>query len=154
MSIEIERKFLIDYEKVLPCLSEGTRFEQAYFDTRDNSTVRIRIAGCKAYLTIKGITTGISRSEFEYEIPVSDAEQMLEEFCPVRITKKRYLIPVNNHTFEVDIFEGENAGLFLAEVELSSEGEEVLLPDWITTEVTGDPRYYNSKLLNNPYSRW
>lgn len=154
MGIEIERKFLVDSELLTPLLKNGVFYEQGYFPTEDFTTVRVRIAGNSAFLTIKGKTEGFSRSEFEYPIPVEDARSMLDQFCPETITKKRYLIPVENHTFEVDVFEGENSGLLLAEVELSSETEIVKLPDWITKEVTEDSRYYNSQLLKNPISKW
>ncbi len=154
MGIEIERKFLVDEEKLRRFLGRGTSFEQGYFPTSDLTTVRIRIAGDSAFLTIKGKTTGATRSEFEYPVPLSEAREMLDQFCDKTIIKKRYFIKQDQHTFEVDIFEGENAGLIVAEVELSSENETVNLPEWITKEVTHDSRYYNSQLLQNPISKW
>ncbi len=154
MAIEIERKFLVKREKILPLLSHGTFFEQGYIATEEFTTVRIRIAGEKAFLTIKGKTEGMSRAEFEYPVPLSDAQEMLNRFCCRTIKKTRYLIPHGRHTFEVDLFEGDNEGLIVAEVELSSETEEVKLPEWIAEEVTHDKRYYNSELINNPISNW
>lgn len=154
MAVEIERKFLVNREVLLPYLEEGTFYEQGYLPRKNSATVRVRIAGEKGFLTIKGRVEGFSRSEFEYEIPLADAREMLDLFCKETIIKKRYLIPHGGHTFEVDIFEGENSGLIVAEVELTSEEETVELPEWITEEVTGDARYYNSQLLKNPISRW
>ncbi len=154
MGIEIERKFLVNEELLKPLLPTGTHYEQGYLPTTDLTTVRVRIAGETGFLTVKGKTTGASRAEFEYEIPLTEAREMLDLFCETTVVKKRYLIPRGVHTFEVDIFEGENSGLILAEVELTSENEKVDIPNWITKEVTSDPRYYNSQLLINPISRW
>lgn len=154
MAIEIERKFLVNRKLLEPHLNEGTFYEQGYLPRKNSATVRVRIAGSTGFITIKGRVEGISRSEFEYEIPQEDAREMLDLFCKATIIKKRYLIPHGVHTFEVDIFEGENSGLIVAEVELSSESEVVELPEWISEEVTGDVRYYNSQLLKNPISSW
>ncbi|MEH6580037.1 MAG: CYTH domain-containing protein [Amphritea sp.] len=154
MAKEIERKFLIDLETVGP-LNCGVTIKQGYIPTRDNTAVRVRIMGDNAFLTIKGENKGAVRSEFEYEIPLLDAEQMLEELCsgPV-VDKTRYLVTHEKHLWEIDIFAGDNAGLVIAEVELKDEHEAVILPDWISSEVTGDPKYYNSNLLNNPFKNW
>ncbi len=154
MGIEIERKFLVDHELIRPFLTDGTQYEQGYLPTTDLTTVRVRIAGETGFITVKGKTVGATRSEFEYEVPLIEAREMLDLFCEQTIVKKRYLISEGIHTFEVDVFEGENSGLILAEVELQSENEEVSLPSWITKEVTSDSRYYNSQLLINPTSRW
>ena len=154
MAQEIERKFLVNMDKVdLP--QQGLTICQGYIKTADKTTVRIRIMGDKAFLTLKGATQGISRSEFEYEIPVTDARQMLNELCtgPV-VDKTRYLITHKSHLWELDIFAGDNEGLVVAEVELDSEDEQPELPDWVTEEVTGDKRYYNSNLLSNPFKNW
>ena len=154
MAQEIERKFLIDPDK-LDDLNCGITIKQGYVPTSDNTAVRVRIMGDQAFLTLKGENRGAVRTEFEYEIPVSDAEQMLAELCSgPKVDKTRYLITHDKHLWELDIFAGDNLGLIVAEVELSSETEEVKLPDWITQEVTGDPKYYNSNLLENPYSNW
>ncbi|MDO6563562.1 CYTH domain-containing protein [Amphritea sp. 1_MG-2023] len=154
MAQEIERKFLVDMAKVdLP--KQGLTICQGYIQTADKTTVRIRIMGDKAFLTLKGETHGFSRSEFEYEIPVSDARQMLDELCQgPMVDKTRYLIQHQQHLWELDIFAGDNQGLIIAEVELNSETEQPELPDWISEEVTGDKRYYNSNLLSHPFKDW
>ena len=154
MGIEIERKFLINPEK-LPKLINGYTIKQGYIPTHDFTTVRIRIQDKEAFLTIKGKSVGASRLEFEYPIPLSDAETMLESLCTISlINKTRYLLVHEGHTWEVDVFEGLNKGLILAEIELSSEDEAFVLPDWVTEEVTHDVRYFNSQLIENPYLRW
>lgn len=128
---------------------------QGYLPGDGLTTVRIRIAGDAAWLTIKGPTSGASRLEFEYPLPLDDAEQMLGELCGSEvIDKTRYKISHAGHIWEVDLFHGDNRGLVLAEVELDSESEAVELPPWVTREVTGDPRYYNVNLLRQPYSLW
>ncbi len=154
MGIEIERKFLVNYDLLKPFLVNGIPFEQGYIPTKDFTTVRVRIAGDKAFMTIKGQSTGFSRAEFEYEIPVVDAREILDSLCGNHIIKKRFLIQYENHTFEVDEFYGENSGLIVAEVELNSESESVTLPRWIESEVTGDHRYSNSSLAVTPFSKW
>ncbi len=154
MAQEIERKYLIDPD-ILGTLPEGTRIVQGYIPTQGKTAVRIRLKGEQAYLTIKGENRGAVRSEFEYPIPAEDADAMLAELCNGQVVDKiRYLIKHANHTWEVDIFSGNNQGLIVAEVELDSENESVTLPDWVREEVTGDPRYYNSSLIDNPYSGW
>ncbi len=154
MGIEIERKFLVKNEILRPLLQNGTPFEQGYISSTVDSTVRVRIAGDRAFMTIKGKSVGFSRSEFEYEIPKNDAREMLDTLCGNKISKKRFYIESENHTFEIDEFYGENQGLIVAEVELQSESETVILPDWIDCEVTGDHRYSNSSLATTPFSKW
>ncbi|PCK07478.1 MAG: adenylate cyclase [Alteromonadaceae bacterium] len=154
MGQEIERKFLIDRDK-LGELSGGTRICQGYINTQDETAVRIRIKGEKAFLTIKGKNVGPVRAEFEYAIPMDDAQNMLESFCSGgTIDKTRYEVAYKGHTWEVDIFYGANQGLVFAEVELEDEHEEVIMPAWVTTEVTEDPRYYNVNLLSYPFCDW
>lgn len=154
MAQEIERKFLVN-SQMLSLSSKGERVVQGYIKTEDSTTVRIRIRGEQAFLTLKGVSKGISRSEFEYPIPLWDAEKMLQEFCSNQIIEKtRYEIPVGEHLWEVDIFHGENSGLQLAEIELSNESESFEKPLWITTEVSTDRRYFNSYLSVHPFSRW
>ena len=154
MAKEIERKFLVDPNK-LPSLSNGDVIKQGYIPTRDLTTVRIRIRSKTAFLTIKGETQGNTRSEFEYTIPLTDAEHMMEELCQgPKIDKTRYLIHDKKHTWELDIFHGDNDGLIVAEIELGQENEEITLPEWVTEEVSGDHKYYNSQLLANPYKGW
>lgn len=154
MALEIERKYLVDFEK-LGTLENGNRIKQGYFSTNKDAVVRVRVKNDKAYLTIKGSNIGATRLEFEYEIPVDEVNEMLDKLCqkPV-IDKTRYLIDYENHTFELDIFYGDNDGLVVAEVELLDENETIKLPSWIKEEVTSDERYYNSNLMKNPYKNW
>ena len=153
MAQEIERKFLVDPSK-LPQLSSCYTIKQGYI-AASGATVRVRIRNNEAFLTLKGKAKGLTRSEFEYPIPVTDAEAMLSELClhPV-ISKKRYLIEHEGHTWELDIFEGENEGLIVAEIELESETEPFVKPDWVTKEVSNDPRYRNAYLVSYPFSAW
>lgn len=154
MGIEIERKFLVHSDK-LPKLTNGYTIKQGYIPTRDFTTVRIRIQNKEAYLTIKGKSQGASRLEFEYTIPLSDAESMIESLCATSLIDKiRYLLVHEGHTWEIDVFEGLNKGLILAEIELASEDEVFVLPNWVTEEVTHDVRYFNSQLIENPYLKW
>lgn len=154
MGKEIERKFLVrgdDWKRV----ANGIVHRQGYLSTLKERVVRVRTIENQGFLTIKGITRGVSRSEFEYEIPVGDADTMLDDICekPL-IEKKRYKVPVGGLIFEVDEFFGENAGLVVAEVELTDEKQKIDLPDWIGAEVSGDPRYFNSNLIRHPFSKW
>ena len=150
--IEIERKFLVKGD----FLSHATRKEkiiQAYICNTPEKVVRVRIKGERAYIAIKGPSNknGFSRCEFEYEIPVVDAEEMLKLCESGFIEKTRYYVAYENHTFEIDVFSGENEGLVLAELELESENEEFAKPDWVGEEVTGDIRYYNAYLVQHPF---
>ena len=150
MAVEIERKFLLASD----AWREGARgqvFRQGYLCISQDATVRVRHAGTRAYLTIKGATAGMSRAEFEYDIPVADAEALLRDHClkPL-IEKTRYEVPFAGKTWTVDVFEGANAGLVVAEIELNHGDEQVTLPPWIGTEVTDDPRYRNSALVSEP----
>ncbi|NEP41971.1 MAG: CYTH domain-containing protein [Okeania sp. SIO2H7] len=154
MAIEIERKFLVKGEE-WRSLGTGTLYCQGYIPTKEGRTVRVRIAGDRAFLTIKGPSVGNARTEFEYSIPVEDAREMLETLCDrPYIEKTRYKIVIGELTWEVDEFAGDNEGLILAEVELAEEHQVVELPDWIGEEVSGDARYFNSNLAKNPFSRW
>ena len=154
MGIEIERKFLTDTNK-LPPLQNGYTIKQGYIQTVDHTTVRVRIRNNEAFLTIKGKSVGASRLEFEYPIPLQDANDMLDNLCQTSvIDKTRYLVEHERHVWEVDVFEGSNKGLIVAEVELDSEEEAFSLPSWVTQEVTDDVRYFNSNLVENPYSNW
>lgn len=154
MATEIERKFLVDLTK-LGELPEGQEIQQGYFETSGKTVVRARVKGGKAYLTIKGETIGATRSEFEYEIPVADAKEMIAQLCqqPV-ISKIRYDIFYAGHLWELDLFKGANEGLVIAEIELESEGQAFEKPVWVTQEVTEDSRYYNSNLIKHPYKEW
>lgn len=153
MSIEIERKFLVNKNLWQPP-DHGIIYKQGYINTHNETTVRVRVAGDQGFITLKTKTEGISRSEFEYPIPLQDAEEMLAIMCdrPL-IEKKRYKIKINQLIWEIDEFFGDNQGLLLAEVELTSEDQTISLPPWIDKEVTGDIRYYNSNLVKNPYNQ-
>jgi adenylate cyclase len=154
MQLEIERKFLVRGDG-WRSQSTGVRYRQGYISTDPERSVRIRLVRDKAYLTIKGMTVGATRAEYEYEIPADEASDMLDNLCvhPL-IEKTRYRLQDHGLTWEVDEFEGDNAGLILAEVELEQEDQDVILPDWVGKEVTGDPRYYNARLVTEPYKRW
>lgn len=154
MATEIERKFLVVSDQWRH-LAAGTRYRQGYLASETGKTVRVRIAGEQAFLTIKGITQGLARPEFEYPIPLEDAQTMLDTLCELPLIEKvRYKIPWQGLLWEVDEFEGENQGLILAEVELTEASQQVTLPDWIGLEVSEDPRYYNSNLSQYPFRRW
>jgi len=154
MGIEIERKFLLKGEGWRG-LGQPTLMRQGYLVADPVRTVRVRIEGERAVITIKSKSTGASRGEWEYEIPVPDAAELLERLCEQPLVEKvRHRIEHAGHTWEVDEFQGENAGLVVAEIELGSEDEAFDTPDWIGQEVTGDPRYYNSSLIRLPYSKW
>jgi len=150
--IEIERKFLVKPE--WKPSGKGTCLVQGYLSVDPERVVRIRIAGEKAYLTIKGKSVGIVRTELEYEIPVLEAEVLLKMCLFVPVEKTRYKEKNGQLTWEIDIFEGKNKGLIMAEVELSNENQAVELPDWIGEEVSADLRYFNANLTQNPYCNW
>jgi adenylate cyclase len=154
MGIEIERKFLLASD-AWRGLGQPTLMRQGYLVADPVRTVRVRIEGERAVVTIKGKTTGATRGEWEYAIPVPDAAELLEGLCEQPLVEKvRHRIDHAGHTWEVDEFLGENAGLVVAEIELGSEDEAFETPGWIGQEVTGDPRYYNSSLIRLPYSKW
>ncbi|MFO7574436.1 MAG: CYTH domain-containing protein [Bacteroidales bacterium] len=155
MAQEIERKFLVKGDFKV----EGgkvTRITQGYLSSVPERTVRVRIRGDKGFITIKGpvSASGVIRYEWEKEIPVSEVEELLNICEPGVIDKTRYEITKGTHVFEVDEFYGDNAGLILAEIELSSEDEAFEKPDWLGEEVTGDARYFNSMLLRTPFIKW
>lgn len=152
MAQEIERKFLVKGEfKTLACRT--VHLVQGYLSSVPDRTVRIRVSNDQGFITIKGksSTDGLSRYEWEKEIPVDEAWELLTLCESGIIDKTRYFIPAGNHLFEVDEFHGENEGLVLAEVELASVQEEITIPDWLGEEVTGNPRYYNATLSRHPY---
>lgn len=152
MALEIERKFLV--------VGKGWRtgsptlFRQGYLNLDKSRTVRIRIFGDDAVLTVKGPTEGLTRLEFEYDVPVADAENMLKLCEGGVIEKKRWLFRLGNHVWEIDEFLGENDGLIVAEIELTSEEQVFEKPDWVGDEVSHDPRYFNSYLSGKPFSSW
>ena len=154
MGVEIEKKFLLagnDWKE----LAEGASYRQGYLSSVKERTVRVRTIRDKGFLTIKGISVGATRLEYEYEIPFEEANELLNELCekPL-IEKNRYKVNIGEHTWEIDEFFGENEGLVVAEIELESEGQAFEKPEWVGEEVTGDPRYFNSNLISNPFKQW
>lgn len=155
MGTEIERKFLVRGDSWRDAVIEQRRIVQGYIAHTDNATVRVRVAGERATLTLKGTSHGISRSEFEYDVPVDDALLMLDELAsgPV-IDKVRHIAPVGRHTWEIDVFAGDNDGLVMAEVELAEAEESFEVPEWAGTEVSDDDRFFNVNLAAHPYRDW
>lgn len=159
MGIEIERKFLLKNDNWKPLVTQAYVIKQGYLqsglDASQKSSVRIRISNKQANINVKSVELNAVRQEFEYDIPLHDAEQMLATLCnDVVIEKTRYYVPHASHLWEIDVFEGENAGLRMAEIELTSLDEHFEKPDWLGPEVTHDERYYNIYLLKNPYPKW
>lgn len=152
MAIEIERKFLVNKALWQP-VGDGVRYRQGYLcsGAGKGPTVRIRVAGEQAFITVKGPARGFTRTEYEYPIPLQDAEAMLASLClqPL-IEKTRYRIVHVGHTWEVDVFHGANSGLVLAEIEMTSEDTRFAMPSWLGREVSDDPRYFNSSLARTP----
>jgi|AP12_2_1047962.scaffolds.fasta_scaffold13294_2 adenylate cyclase len=154
MALEIERKFLVR-RGAWRAPDNGTHYRQGYLSTDPARSVRIRLAGERAWLTIKGETVGITRTEYEYPIPATDAHDMLDRLCKQPLIEKtRYRVEVAGLVWEVDEFDGANAGLVIAEVELADEHQQIILPDWAGEEVTADPRYCNASLVSQPFTRW
>ena len=153
MSTEIERKFLV-VSNAWRKLAQGERYVQGYLSSVPDRTVRVRLSGETCTLTIKGRSAGISRQEFEYNIPIADAEPLLALCERPLIEKTRYRIPHAGRIWEVDEFAGVNAGLVIAEVELESEHAAIDLPAWVGAEVSHDARYFNSNLVSKPYTTW
>lgn len=154
MAKEIERKFLLKNEDWKSQVDKSFALKQGYLSTNPERSVRVRIKGEKGILTIKGITKGISRLEYEYEIPIQDAIELLNLCEQPIIEKVRYIVIDDKLKWEIDIFEGINKGLQLAEVELESEDQRIKIPSWIEREVTSDKRYYNSSLIKMPFKNW
>jgi CYTH domain-containing protein len=154
--VEIERKFLVRSEGFKTQSSKEFKIIQGFLNTDPERTVRIRIRGDQAFLTIKGKSSknGLTRFEWEKEIPVLEAEELMKLCEPGIIEKTRYLVEIKEHTFEIDEFFGENQGLIVAEIELHSEKDIFEKPEWLGEEVTGEPRYYNSQLSKNPFINW
>jgi len=154
MPKEIERKFLVATDAWKQAADRGTPIRQGYLSDEPGVTVRARVAGDKGYITIKGPITGISRDEFEYEIPAADAEQLVKMSGTRVVEKTRYRVEHAGHTWEVDVFGGENAGLVLAEIELSAASDTFDRPSWLGQDVSHDIRYFSGSLARNPWSRW
>lgn len=154
MATEIERKYLV-LDETWRSRAVGMVFRQGYLSTVKERTVRVRVVGDLGYLTVKGLTVGSVRTEFEYQVPIADAEQMLDELCEQPLIEKtRYVIEENGLTWEIDEFAGANEGLIVAEVELGDESQQVDPPDWVGEEVTNDARYFNANLIAHPFSEW
>lgn len=153
MAIEIERKFLVANDSWRDG-SQGVRISQGYLSQDPDRTVRVRIGGENAWLTIKGRTQGITRAEFEYGIPVDEARELLALCLPAVIDKTRHRVCFGGHEWEIDVFHGDNDGLVIAEVELAEEAISPELPPWIGDEVSADARYFNSCLAARPYATW
>ena len=152
MPLEIERKYLVKPE-LLKLPKEGKKLIQGYVWSDTDKSLRIRIAGEKAWMTIKTGTNSLSRSEFEYEIPMADATELLA-LCDSKIEKTRYFIKYDNLLWEIDVFEAKNKGLIVAEVELLSEEQAINLPNWIKKEVTNNSKYLNVELIKHPFCKW
>jgi CYTH domain-containing protein len=155
MGLEIERKFLVDISRWQQVSKgRGQLMRQGYLLTDPQKTIRVRLTEAAAYITIKGITTGATRAEYEYAIPREDAGELLDQFAIAELSKTRYEILHEGKCWEVDEFHKENEGLLIAEIELENEDEPVSLPAWVSREVTGDEKYYNSNLTLKPYKKW
>ena len=153
MGIEIERKFLIDFNKIKD-FDDKYYIKQGYILNSKEKVVRVRVTDNKCFLTIKGQNIGMTRPEFEYEIPRYEAEQMLDTMCSDVLEKTRYIFSIFCDVWEIDEFHGDNKGLIVAEVEVPSEDYNLTLPKWIVEEVTNDTKYYNNNLIKNPYKDW
>jgi adenylate cyclase len=155
MPTEIERKFLVIDERWRDAATHCETMRQGYLASNPNCSIRVRVSGARGYLNIKSATLGVQRHEFEYEVPVSEATTMLGLFCQNRCVEKvRHYVPHGGHIWEIDVFEGANQGLIVAEIELTAVDELFLPPVWLGAEVSHDKRYYNVCLLDNPYNKW
>ena len=154
MGIEIERKFLVSNDLWKADADVGTDFKQGYLTSGEGSSVRVRKEGGKANLNIKSAIMGIKRQEYEYPIPADEADELLELFCPQTVSKTRYTVNYAGKLWEIDVFEKDNLGLVIAEIELNTTDEEFERPPWIGEEVSAEVRYYNNELSRHPYSEW
>lgn len=154
MPVEIERKFLIANTDWKENISEEVPIKQGYLSVTPERTIRVRTKGDKGYLTIKGKTINTTRAEYEYEIPLSEALELLGLCNKPLIEKTRYHVVTNGNLWEVDVFEGDNEGLIVAEIELENEAQEIILPNWIGEEVSHQNRYFNSQLSHTPFKNW
>ncbi|MCP1661003.1 CYTH domain-containing protein [Neisseria perflava] len=154
MSVEIERRFLLQNDAWRAAASAPKTLRQGYLSVEKERTIRVRIVGDKAWLTLKGYISDVSRSEFEYEIPLADAETMMATMCPFKMEKYRYLVDYQGFRFEIDEYFGDNAPLVVAELELPSEDTPFPRPDWLGEEITSEGRFTNAYLSKHPYSTW
>lgn len=155
MATEIEHKFLVANDDWRGQVSHSVYYRQGYLSSQPTSSIRVRISDNQAWLNIKSATIGTHRQEYEYEIPKADADEMLNHLCKKPLIEKtRYFVEHQGHTWEIDVFDGDNQGLIVAEIELSDIGETFAKPSWLGEEVTYDLRYYNNNLANHPYNSW
>jgi len=155
MPIEIERKFLLRNADWQLDANQGAQYEQGYIAGSELASVRIRTEGEDAFINIKSATLGVTRQEYEYPVPLDEAQEILSSLCAKPLIKKtRYIVHDHGNEWEVDVFAGENEGLIVAEIELQSEDQSFELPSWCGREVSDDPRYYNVNLAKHPYSKW
>lgn len=155
MAKEIERKFLVKSQGWQAHVQRAVKYRQGYLNDAQQCSIRVRVGGDQAYLNIKSATLGIQRLEYEYAIPVQDANEMLDRFCQgASVEKTRHYVKEQGRTWEVDVFEGDNVGLVVAEIELDHEDEQFPLPPWVGHEVSDDPRYYNVCLVKHPFKHW
>lgn len=155
MSIEIERKFLLKSDDWRLLKHTHKHYKQAYFCNTNKVSIRVRIADDSAWIGFKSATRDITRFEYEYQVPIAEAEHMMEQFSQgAIISKVRYFVPFEQHLWEIDVFEGDNQGLVVAEIELNNEDETFIKPCWIGEEVSQDGRYYNSNLVSFPFKDW
>lgn len=155
MPTEIERKFLLRNDDWKLLADQGTCYVQGYLVGSKSASVRVRIEGDKAFLNIKSATLGVRRQEYEYPIPLAEARELLATLCEQPLVEKtRYIVGYENLEWEIDVFEGKNKGLVVAEVELESEDQQIALPAWCGQEVSGEPRYYNVNLGKHPFTEW
>ena len=155
MGLEIERKFRVVNDNWKSSVESRAVLKQGYLAASEDLAIRVRIEGEQAQLNIKGGTAGISRSEYEYDIPRADAEEMINRLVSGSvIDKTRYKVRCGDHIWDLDVFHGDNQGLVVAEIELEREDEDFLRPDWVGEEVSDDPRYFNASLIKHPYRDW
>ena len=155
MALEIEHKFLLKNNDWTKDINKSTRYKQGYLTSDSKRSVRIRTSDNKAWLNIKSATIGTQRQEYEYEIPFNEGEELLNTLCEKPLIEKvRHLVLHKKHTWEIDVFSGDNEGLVVAEIELTKIGEQFSKPAWLDKEVTDDLRYYNNQLCKYPYKKW
>lgn len=155
MAIEIERKFLLKNDSWRDAVADSIYFKQGYLVGSEKASMRVRIEGDKANINIKSVTLGITRKEYEYSIPLTDADEILNDLCANNvIAKVRHYVYVDKHKWEIDEFKSDNQGLIVAEIELNHEQEGFIRPSWLGKEVSHEKKYYNSLLINNPYKNW
>jgi len=157
VALEIERKFLLSSDAWRDLVTQSTLYRQGYLTPSVQSakaSVRVRVEGERGVLNVKSVRMGIQRHEYEYAIPLVDANEMLDTLCGAIIEKNRHLVPLGAHVWEIDEFHGDNAGLMVAEIELGAVDEDFVRPEWLGVEVTDDARYYNVALVSKPFNTW